>query len=207
MTLAVVRTCPTRWQSYQRLLANLAAVGRGVPVPTFQTPEWRCYAGINSRLTARAALAYCQKHLPDDAPSWAMLLEDDVLIHRELREMLPLLLAAALETRVDRWYLCNRRNPVQEQFRLGPLLVNELGWPIVGSHALLLPSRHLDRMLAAHWSKTWDAEIFDALRAVEGRVLQVIPPVLVEHVGVYSTFDPHHPRKLEVNYASPSDSD
>ncbi len=44
--------------------------------------------------------------------------------------------------------------------------------------------------------------MFAAIRSVSWNVVQVIEPVLVEHLGEYSTYNPNIRRELEVNHAS-----
>jgi hypothetical protein len=103
---------------------------------------------------------------------------------------------------VDCWYLCNRKNPVLEQHRIESMVVNRLAYPIEGSHGLLLPKRHLRRILDAHWGQTADRSMFAAIHSVSWNVFQIVEPVLVEHLGEYSTYNPNTRRELEVNYAS-----
>ena len=201
MILACARTCAQRWTSFCALRRNFDRLEFPLPLRTFQTSESEDDPPVNSRLTARAALAYCEKHLPDEPASWALFLEDDVVLHQPLRDHLDWLVEYGMEQQVDCWYLCNRRNPVQCQFQENGFVINELGWPILGSHALLIPRRHLQPMLARHWKRPCDAEIFRAMRHTGMRVLQIIHPVLAEHRGEFSTFNPTQRQKLEINYA------
>ena len=234
MILASVITCPQRWESYQRLRRNFAALGFGFPLRTFQTKERAGDAYANNNLNARAALAYAARHLPADG--WLLYLEDDVVLSPELPILLPNLVEIGQRERVDCWYLCNRKNPVAQQHRSPgfaglefghvskrrpalsspslPLdggegrgeahscfVINELTEPVLGAHALLIPHRHLARMLTAHWSDVSDQAMFAAIRHPGLRLWQVIKPVLVEHVGVVSTYVPHETKVLEVNPA------
>lgn len=117
--------------------------------------------------------------------------------------LLPELVRVGDREGVDCWYLCNRKNAVARQFRLGDAVVNELAYPVFGAHALLFPKRHLAAMLAGHWSQVSDLAMFAAIRHAELKVWQVVRPVLAEHVGVVSTFDPEgRPQTLEVNHAA-----
>jgi hypothetical protein len=131
-----------------------------------------------------------------------LYLEDDVILHAELPKVLPALAETGNRESVDCWYLCNRKSPVVRQYRDGALTVNELGFPPFGSHGLLLPRRHLDRILAAHWVGVSDQSIFEAMRHPCLRILQIIQPVLVEHTGEFSTCHPNVRQKLEINYAT-----
>ena len=102
---------------------------------------------------------------------------------------------------------------------MGGAVVNELAFPALGAHGLLIPKRHLARMLAAHWADVSDQAMFTAMRGTphpasghplpngcgEGRALrvwQVVKPVLVEHVGAVSTYAPDEVPILEVNHAN-----
>ena len=201
MMLATVITCPQRWQHYRRFLVNFAALNLGFPLRTFQTKDCLGNAYANNNLNARAALAYADKHLPEGG--WLLYLEDDVVLTPQLRDALPVLVELGDSQNVDCWYLCNRKNAVARQFRLGEAVVNELAYPVFGAHALLLPKRHLAAMLVGHWSQVSDLAMFAAIRHAELKVWQVVRPVLVEHVGVVSTFDPEgRPQTLEVNHAA-----
>jgi hypothetical protein len=119
-----------------------------------------------------------------------------------LKSALPILAEWGNEHQVDCWYLCNRKTPVKRQFHLEPFVVNQLDYPVQGSHALLLPQRHLARILGAHWATNVDRAIFRALQSDDAQILQVIDPILVEHLGEHSTFDPINRRNLEVNHAN-----
>jgi hypothetical protein len=103
---------------------------------------------------------------------------------------------------VDCWNLCNRKNTVGRQFRLGDAVVNELSYPVSGAHGLLIPKRHLGAMLAAHWDQVSDLSMFAAINHPALKFWQVVEPVLVEHIGYVSTYDPdQRPKTLEVNHA------
>ena len=201
MILASVITCPRRWSEYQRLRRNYERLGLGVPLRTFQTREADGDSYANNNLNARSALAYANRHLPEGG--WLLYLEDDVVLHSDLARMLPELVHVGDAERVDVWNLCNRQNPVGRQFRVGDAVVNELGWPVLGAHGLLIPRRHLSAMLAAHWSDVSDQAMFAAICHPGLTIWQVVSPVLVEHVGYVSTYDPDwHPKTLEVNHAN-----
>lgn len=200
MMLATVITCPQRWQHYRRFLVNFAAMGFGFPLRTFQTKDCLGDAYANNNLNARAALAYADKHLPDGG--WLLYLEDDVVLTPQLRDALPLLVELGDSQNVDCWYLCNRKNAVEHQCRMRGLTVNELAFPALGAHGLLIPKRHLARMLAAHWADVSDQAMFAAINHPALRVWQVVKPVLVEHVGAVSTYAPDEVRTLEVNHAN-----
>jgi hypothetical protein len=196
---------------------------------------------------------------------WLLYLEDDVVISPALAPLLPELVRVGEAEGVDCWNLCNRKNSVARQFRLGlsavsaqaglsavsaqaglsavsaqaglsavsaqaglsagapqpglsavsgpadDVVVNELAYPVSGAHGLLIPKRHLGAMLAGHWSQVSDLSMFAAiLSAVSAqaghhpalKIWQVVKPVLVEHVGYISTYDPERrPKTLEVNHA------
>jgi hypothetical protein len=202
--LATVITCPARWAPYQRLRRNFSDLNFPFALRTFQNPEGLGNPRVNNNLNARAALAYADRHLPDSPDSWLLYLEDDVVLRPALPAVLPELVALGRTEEVDCWFLCNRRNPVKAQFRLGSLRVNELAYPFEGAHGLLFPKRHLRTMLATHWTTVSDREMFEAIRHPGLKVLQVIEPVLVEHVGLDSTFGPGNPEKFQFNHANPS---
>ena len=198
--LASVITCPQRWEHYQRMRRNFAALNLGVPLRTFQTREALDRPRVNNNLNARAALAYGDAHLPDGG--WLLYLEDDVVLHPALAAMLPELARVGDREGVDCWNLCNRKNTVWRQFTLGDAVVNELTYPVNGAHGLLIPKRHLARMLG-HWDDVSDLAMFAALHRPGWKMWQVVRPVLVEHVGVVSTFDESQtPQPLEVNHAA-----
>jgi hypothetical protein len=217
LIVASVITCPQRWNHYQRLLRNFAALNFPFPLRTFQTSECQGNAYANNNLNARAALAYADKHLP--AHGWLLYLEDDVVLSPNLPTLLPLLIELGKSQNVDCWYLCNRKNAVERQCRMRGLVVNELAYPALGAHGLLLPKRHLAPMLAAHWADISDLAMFAAMKGTphpacghplligcgEGQALrfwQVVKPVLVEHIGVVSTYAPDLIKTLEVNHAA-----
>ena len=223
MIIACVRTCSQRWKLFSALLKRVESLSFLFEMRSFHTLEAEADACINSRLTARAALSYCDKHLPEEDASWMLFLEDDIDVRRELRDAIDWLAAYGTQHQVDCWYLCNRKNRITRQFHENGFVINELAWPVLGSHALLIPRRHLKPMLDRHWTRNVDSEMFAAMRESafnlrsnfphlrslspfggEGslRVLQVISPVLVEHRGEYSTFNPNHRFKLEVNHAN-----
>jgi hypothetical protein len=202
MILATVTTCPARWENYQRLRRNFEALDFGFNLRTFQTTECAEIPFANNNLNARAALAYADRHLPGEEKSWLLYLEDDVLLNAALAALLPTLVEKGKQDEVDCWYLCNRKNQVTEQYRVGQMAINRLAYPVDGSHGLLLPKRHLRLILDAHWDQTADRSMFAAIRAVSWNVFQVIEPVLVEHLGEYSTYNPSIRRELEVNHAS-----
>ena len=91
---------------------------------------------------------------------------------------------------VDSWYLCNRKNRVEWQCQLRGIVVNELAYPVCGGHGLLIPKRHLARILSAHWGEVSDLAMFAAINHPALRVWQVVKPVLVEHIGTVSTSAP-----------------
>ncbi len=202
MMMATVITCPGRWNEYQRLRRQFEALGFPFALRTFQTAECLESAFANNNLNARDALAYAKRHLRDDAGSWLLYLEDDVVLHAELPRLLPFLVGKGVRESIDCWYLCNRRNPVLRQYCEGSNVLNELGFPPAGAHALLLPYRHLQRILDSHWAHESDRSIFEALRHPAVKIVQIVHPVLVEHAGEYSTFNPNLKQKLEVNYAA-----
>ena len=199
--LATVITCPRRWEHYHRCLRNFAALDFGFPLQTFQTAEANDRPRVNNNLNARAALAYADAHLPEGG--WLLYLEDDALLHPALAALLPELVSVGDREGVDCWYLCNRKNAVARQFRLGDAVVNELAYPVCGAHALLIPKRHLAAMLAGHWAQVSDLAMFAAIRHANLKIWQVVRPELVEHVGFVSTFDPEgRPQTPEVNHAA-----
>ena len=200
MILASVITCPQRWEHYQRFLRNFAALNLGFPLRTFQTKDCDGNAYANNNLNARAALAYADKHLPTDG--WLLYLEDDVVLTPHLAASLPVLVELGESQNVDCWYLCNRRNAVERQCRMHGLTVNELAYPAFGSHGLLVPKRHLARILAAHWSDVSDIAMFAAIHQPGWKMWQVVRPVLVEHIGVVSTYAPDRIKTLEINHAA-----
>ena len=217
MILATVITCPQRWDHYRRLLRNFAALNLPFPLRTFQTSECLGNAYANNNLNARAALAYADKHLP--TAGWLLYLEDDVVLSPRLAELLPSLVELGDSQNVDCWYLCNRKNQVERQCRMRGLTVNELAYPVFGAHGLLIPKRHLAPMLATHWADVSDLAMFAAMKGTphpdcvhplpigcgEGqalRIWQVVDPVLVEHIGVVSTYAPDRIKTLEVNHAA-----
>jgi len=145
-------------------------------------------------------LRYGQKHLPEGG--WLLYLEDDVVMHADLARLLPELASMGNREGVDCWNICNRKNDVRRQFRIGEMVVNELRYPVCGGHGLLIPQRHLTRMIEAHWSQVSDLAMFAAINHPGLRVWQVVKPVLVEHVGFISTYNPEDgPKLLEVNHA------
>lgn len=200
MILATVITCPQRWDHYRRFLRNFTTVGLGLPVRTFQTREAAGDPYVNNNLNARAALAYGNRYLPEDG--WLLYLEDDVAISSALAPLLPELVRVGNAEGVDCWNLCNRKNTVARQFRLGESVVNELEYPVSGAHGLLIPKRHLGTMLAAHWDQVSDLSMFAGINHPALKFWQVVKPVLVEHIGYVSTYDPdQRPKTLEVNHA------
>lgn len=207
MIIATVKTCPQRWPLYRALVKNFAQLKMPMPLRTFQTPESRHSPAVNSRLNARAALAHCDQHLPNDPFSWALFLEDDVLLHAELPHALDWLVQRGAEVGVDCWYLCNRKNGSRRQFQESGFVINDLGSHAQGSHALLIPKRHLKRMLATHWRGAADSAMFAALQGANTKIFQIVSPVLAEHRGEYSTFCPQQPQQLKVNHANPSNPD
>ena len=198
--LATVITCPQRWEHYQRMRRNFTALKIGLPLRTFQTKDCLGNAYANNNLNARAALAYADKHLPADG--WLLYLEDDVILHPALASLLPELVRVGDRESVDFWNLCNRKNTVWRQFHFGELVVNELAYPAFGSHGLLIPKRHLLRILAAHWADVSDLAMFATIHHVGWKMWQVVRPVLVEHIGVVSTYAPDRIKTLEINHAA-----
>ena len=82
------------------------------------------------------------------------------------------------------------------------MVVNHLAYPAYGSHGLLIPKRHLARMLAAHWPQVSDLSMFAAIKHPALRIWQVVKPVLVEHIGLVSTYGAGKSENLEVNHAN-----
>ena len=160
MMLASVITCPRRWEHYQRMRRNFDALNLGVPLRTFQTSEALERPRVNNNLNARAALAYADKHLPDGG--WLLYLEDDVILHPALADALPELVRVGEREGVDCWNLCNRKNPIERQFVVGSLVVNELGYPACGAHGLLIPKRNVAQMLGP-WNDVSDLAMFAAI--------------------------------------------
>jgi len=202
MILATVRTCPRRWNEYQNLRKQFSALGFPFPLRTIQCPEHLDSPRANSILTARAALSYCDSHLAVNDDAWMLFLEDDVRVGLDLPRLLPELTRLGHEHGVDCWYLCNRKNRVKARWNWQDMTINELEYPIDGSHGLLLPKRHLRRILDWHWARRVDWCIFDAIRHSSVKVWQVIAPVLVEHIGEYSTFDHANRKRPEVCYGN-----
>jgi hypothetical protein len=202
MIIATVTTCPQRWEHYQRLRRNFQTLKLGFILRTFQTTECPQNAFANNNLNARAALAFSDRHLPETPESWLLYLEDDVVLNPALATLLPKLIEIGKRDFVDCWYLCNRKNPTSEQHNMEGMVMNRLAYPMEGSHGLLLPKRHLRRVLDAHWGETADRSMFSAIRHDDTKILQVIKPVLVEHVGEVSTFNPSIKMKLEINHAN-----
>ena len=81
-------------------------------------------------------------------------------------------------------------------------VINELAYPALGAHGLLIPKRHLGAMLATHWAEVSDLAMFAAINHPALRIWQVVNPVLVEHIGVVSTSTPDLIKTLEVNHAA-----
>ena len=200
MIFASVITCPQRWDHYQRFLRNFAALNFDFPLRTFQTKECHSSAFANNNLNARAALSFANRHLPDGG--WLLYLEDDVVLSPSLPALLPQLVELGESQRVDCWYLCNRKNQFERQCQLGGMVVNELAYPVFGAHGLLIPKRHLARMLATHWAEVSDLAMFAAINHSALRIWQVVRPVLVEHIGTVSTYAPDRIKTLEVNHAN-----
>ena len=153
---------------------------------------------MNHILNARAALQSAANKLRGDEDNWLMYLEEDVRLTPELAAQLAALLEIGAREHVDCWYLCNRKNPVARSFEVDGLVVNELADGACGSHALLLPQRHLTPIVDMHWGDLADRCIFRRLGAA-ARIWQVVSPVLAEHTGEISTFNPEARQKLEIN--------
>jgi hypothetical protein len=202
MIIATVTTCPQRWRHYQRFRRNFESLGFPFILRTFQTFECQHNSYANNNLNARAALAYCDHHLPDDGNSWVLYLEDDVILGRELPGLLPYFIQAGRAENVDCWFLCNRKNRVVKQWKSEGLVLNELSFRPDGSHGLLIPKRHLAAILSLHWADLADRCIFMGMNHPGLKILQVVHPVLVEHVGAVSTYNPDLPPNLEINYAN-----
>jgi len=201
--IATVTTCPQRWVHYRRLRREFAALDLPFPLRTFQTSECLEEPRVNENLNGRAALRYCQARFKSRMePNWVMYLEDDTQLHAPLCGALDDLLGLPVSSSPVCWYLCNRKNPVRRRFKLGSLVVNELGHPIEGSHALMLPDSVLPALLEKPWRKTVDIEIFAVLRQRKVPVVQVVDPLLAEHIGVCSTYNPEQRQVLEVNHAN-----
>ena len=173
------------------------------PLRTFQTSECLEQPRVNANLNGRAALRYCQARFgPRMESNWVMYLEDDIRLHPSLAEAWKDLIGGSACSSPVCWYLCNRKNPVRRRFKLGSLVVNELEHPIEGSHALMVPGGILPALLEKPWRKTVDIEIFAVLRQRNVPVVQVVDPVLAEHIGVRSTYNPEQRQVLEVNHAN-----
>jgi len=201
--IATVTTCPQRWAHYRRLRRNVDALNLPFPLRTFQTSEGLETPRVNENLNGRAALRYCQARFKSRMePNWVMYLEDDIRLHLALAEALSDLIGGSACSSPVCWYLCNRTNPVRRRFKLGSLVVNELEHPMEGSHALMLPGGVLSALLEKPWRKTVDMEIFAVLRQRKVPVVQVVDPVLAEHIGVRSTYNPEQRQVLEVNHAN-----
>ena len=199
--IATMVTCPRRWKEFQQSRRNFEAVRFPFPLRVFQTPEDIETPRVNACLNARAALRYAARHLPDSNDSWVLYLEDDVLLHAALAELAAALIDLGNEHNVACWYLCNRRVPYSEARSFHGFLAYRLTPPIIGAQALLFPKRYIKAILARHWTLLPDDEIFAVLTEEGANIFQVIRPVLVEHLGQYSTFNPFEPQKLEVNNA------
>jgi hypothetical protein len=161
--IATVTTCPRRWREYQRLRKNFDSLRFPFPLRTFQSSERLDNPYANHILNARAALAFCARHLPVSPDNWVLYLEDDVVLHPELAGLLERLCKHGAAEQVDCWYLCNRQNSVRRREERNGLLLHELAHPIYGSHGLLIPARHLRPLLDAHWTQVADVSIFRAL--------------------------------------------
>ena len=65
---------------------------------------------------------------------------------------------------------------VKRLYRWRGRVVNELAYPVRGSHALFLPQRHLARIYEASWNTSVDGTIFRTLQAANGRVSELFIP-------------------------------
>ncbi|HTD87787.1 MAG TPA: hypothetical protein VK850_14520 [Candidatus Binatia bacterium] len=198
MILATVITCPQRWTQYQKLRCNFDDLQFPFPLRTFQNPENLESPFVNNILNARAAIQFAERRLPDNNASWLLYLEDDVRLAPEFPRFLPVLVDPGQREQVDCWYLCNRKNFSERRFAMEGMIVNHLSFPAKGSHALLLPHRHLRTILDAHWGDLSDQCIFRALGPT-AKIWQIVHPVLVEHLGEISTFNPDVRQHLEIN--------
>jgi hypothetical protein len=196
-------TCPQRWKLFQSSRKNFEALGFSFPLRVFQTSEALDTPRVNACLNGRAALMFAQTHLPDRDDSWVLYLEDDVQLRPELPSILPKLVDIASGEDISCWYLCNRRVNFERTREFGVVLAHKLKPPIIGAQALLFPKRFIKAILAQDWTRLPDDEIFTVLAESGGDIFQVIEPVLAEHVGRYSTFDPLEPQELEINHADP----
>ena len=196
MIQATVITCPQRWRSYQQLRRNFEALRFPFVLRTFQCSQHLESPFVNNILNSQAAIQYAAPRLPNGG--WLLYLEDDVRLALELPAVLPVLIETGLRESIDCWYLCNRKNPIQRQFHLDAMSVNELTFPPRGAHALLLPQRHLQTILDAHWGDLSDQCIFKALGS-DAKIWQVLRPVLAEHTGEISTFNPDLRQNMEIN--------
>jgi len=203
MILATVTTCPQRWAQYQRLRQNYGRLELPFPLRTFQTSEHQNDPRQNNNLNARAALAYCLKHFADVQGGWVLYLEDDLLLQHALKDFLEQATDRRFLNQAECWYLCNRKVDYRAQFQVGPYTVNELAYPVKGTHALLLSGRILPELLNETWLDYADRVLFRVLNRLGIRVLQVVDPVLAVHVGAFSTFAPHRKTPLEINHANP----
>ena len=201
MIVATVISCPQRWTEYQRLRRNFDALKFPFSLRTFQTEEGLGSPYVNNNLNARAAIAYAAHRLASQEDGWLLYLEDDVVLTERWPAVLAELVRIGSAENVDCWYLCNRKNEVKAQYRREGLVLNELAYPIYGGHALLVPGRHLKRILDSHWATYSDLAIFAAINHPSLKVFQVVDPVLAEHVGEFSTYAPQTKRELEINYA------
>jgi len=207
MMIATVTTCPQRWRSYQRLRRQFERLHMPIPLRTFQTPRQGDNPRINNNLNARAALWFACQHLEKvNGEGWVLYLEDDVLLHAALPQHLAMLTGDFGYLNVGCWYLCNRKNPVREQIRIGACRINKLDDPVAGTHGLLIRKDALPLLLEANWDRYADQVVFSRLREAGVSILQVIDPVLVEHAGGYSTFSPQTHNPTEINHASSSDT-
>jgi hypothetical protein len=187
MIVATVTTCPRRWDHYQRMRKNFDSLGFPFPLRTFQTDECLNNPRFNANLNARAAVAYAQTKLGNEGEGWLLYLEDDIVIKPELKSVLPFLSEFGDREGIDCWHLCGRENPGSRQYEVDGCVFKELGWPILGTQALLLAQRHLAPLLTVPWRTYADEVIFGEVKRRGGSVVQLVSPVVVEHVGAIST--------------------
>lgn len=199
MIIATVITCPQRWGYYRKLRRNYEALKLPFPLRTFQCTDSLESPFVNNILNARSAIQYAANRLPEEGQSWLLYLEDDIRLTEELAATLPMLVDLGAREMVDCWFLCNRKNDVRRQRRVEGMVVNEFAVLPRGAHALLLPQRHLRKILTAHWGDLSDQCIFGAIAGPGAKILQVVHPVLAEHTGEISTFNPEVRQKLEIN--------
>jgi hypothetical protein len=190
MIVATVTTCPRRWEHYQRMRRNFESLELPFPLRTFQTEECLNNPRLNANLNARAAMKYACEKLGKDDAGWLLYMEDDITIRPELKSLLPLLVELGARDGVDCWYLCGRENPGLRDYEATGCRFRELGWPILGTHAVLLAGRHVKGLLRVSWRQYADEVVFGEIKRSGGTIVQLVEPALVEHIGTISTLGP-----------------